>query len=54
MSRVKSVDAAVINRKILPHFEVALQIRPHWQLVSVLQGNQKIERLQVTNEPKRP
>jgi hypothetical protein len=51
---VKSVDAAVIDRKILPHFEVALQIRAHWQVVSVLQGYQEIKRLQVTNEPKRP
>src|SRR5262245_43949027 len=42
MSRVKSVDAALINRKILLHFEVALQIRPHWQLFRCCRAIKKL------------
>ena len=44
----------MIDREILPHLEMGIQVRPHRSLVPVTQRNHKVEGLDVADELQRP
>src|SRR5262245_49788721 len=54
VTRMESVDPAVIDRKILPHLEVRLQVRPHRPIVYVVLRDHEVESRDVAQELQGP
>ena len=40
----------MIDREILPHLEMGIEVRPHRSLISVMQRNHEVEGLDVADE----